>query len=96
MSPARRTRTETTPPVTPVAAFLPRERTLSALREAAARLIATPWAPFWMATYHPSAILRMIEADVRAAAQEALVSDLRQIPKHVPFDVHRAESRPHA
>ena len=231
MSPARKTRTETTPPITPVAAFLPRERTLSALREAAARceacelfrpatqtvfgegpenasvmlvgeqpgdredregrpfvgpagrlldealaladvprprvyvtnavkhfkfeqrgkrrlhqkpttkeirvcssgwlfaeiealkpqmivclgasaaqafmgssyrltqhrgeVIATPWAPFWMATYHPSAILRMIEADVRAAAQEALVSDLRQIPKHVPFDVHRAASRPH-
>jgi DNA polymerase len=55
-------------------------------------VITSPWAPFWMATYHPSAILRMIEANVRAAAQEALVSDLRQISKHVSLDVRAAAS----
>lgn len=123
---ARRTRTETTPPITPVAALTKDIRICSSgwlfaeiealkpqmivclgataaqsfmgssfrLTQHRGEVITTPWAPFWMATYHPSAILRMIEADVRAAAQEALVSDLRQIPKHVTIDAHEAASAP--
>jgi uracil-DNA glycosylase family protein len=36
----------------------------------------TPWARFWMATYHPSALLRMPDADSRAAATAAFEEDL--------------------
>lgn len=48
-------------------------------------VIASEWAPFWMATYHPSAVLRMADAEGRRAALEELVIDLRQITKHVPI-----------
>jgi len=39
----------------------------------------TPFAPWWMATFHPSAILRMPDADSRRRAREVFVSDLAQV-----------------
>lgn len=38
--------------------------------------VATDWAPWAIATYHPSALLRMPEEAMRHEAREAFVSDL--------------------
>lgn len=36
----------------------------------------TPWARFWLATYHPSALLRMPDPDMKAQALAAFAGDL--------------------
>jgi DNA polymerase len=40
------------------------------------RFFRSPWAPHWLATYHPAAILRQATPEARAAAFAALVADL--------------------
>jgi hypothetical protein len=37
----------------------------------------TPWAPWWMATYHPSAILRAATEEDRARIEREMMDDLR-------------------
>jgi DNA polymerase len=39
-------------------------------------IIPSPWAPLWMATYHPSALLRMPDAEKRHAAKAEFIADL--------------------
>ncbi len=39
----------------------------------------TGWAPWWMATYHPSALLRMPEERAREEARRAFTEDLRRV-----------------
>ncbi|HEX3552000.1 MAG TPA: UdgX family uracil-DNA binding protein [Thermoanaerobaculia bacterium] len=43
------------------------------------RFFKTPWAPWLTATIHPSAILRMPDADARREARARLVEDLRGV-----------------
>jgi DNA polymerase len=43
------------------------------------KVTATQWAPAWMATYHPSAILRMPDEASRHAARAQLRRDLEQV-----------------
>jgi uracil-DNA glycosylase family protein len=38
----------------------------------------SPWAPHFMATYHPAALLRIPDHDARHAARAAFVGDLRK------------------
>lgn len=38
----------------------------------------TPWAPWWMATYHPSALLRLPDETSRAEALTLFTADLHQ------------------
>ena len=42
------------------------------------RIISTPWAPRTMATYHPSALLRVPDETTRARMQEQFLHDLRR------------------
>jgi putative DNA modification/repair radical SAM protein/uracil-DNA glycosylase family protein len=42
------------------------------------RVLVTPWAPAWLATYHPSAVLRAPGAHARARALAGLQDDLRR------------------
>ena len=46
-------------------------------------LTDTPWAPWWMATYHPSALLRMPDEAARAQARRAFVADLRRVAEEM-------------
>jgi DNA polymerase len=39
----------------------------------------TPWAPLFIATYHPSALLRIPDPDQLAEAQAAFTADLKQV-----------------
>jgi DNA polymerase len=52
------------------------------------RFLASSYAPFVLATLHPSALLRIVEADERRAAFEHFVADLRLVhdakPKTAP------------
>ncbi len=43
----------------------------------------THWAPWTMATYHPSALLRMPDETARAEAYEHFVSDLKKVANHL-------------
>jgi uracil-DNA glycosylase len=43
----------------------------------------TEWAPWAIATYHPSALLRMPEEEMRREAREAFVADLGQAAKRL-------------
>jgi uracil-DNA glycosylase family protein len=43
----------------------------------------TQWAPFTLATYHPSALLRMPDEDARQRAYGEFVDDLRVVAKHL-------------
>ncbi len=43
----------------------------------------TQWAPFTLATYHPSALLRMPDEAARAQAYDDFLSDLKQVAKHL-------------
>lgn len=57
-----------------------------------------PWAPYILATYHPSALLRMRnvdEASYRAAKSE-LERDLETVASHVTFRRSRQHDRPRA
>ena len=40
---------------------------------------STPWAPYWLATFHPSAVLRAPDEATRSRMQEALLVDLRLV-----------------
>ncbi len=42
-------------------------------------VIETPWAPWWMATYHPSALLRMPDEAAREEAMRAFTADLGRL-----------------
>jgi DNA polymerase len=42
------------------------------------QVFETPWAPAWMATYHPSALLRMPDEAARAQAERDFLEDLRR------------------
>ncbi len=42
-------------------------------------VIETPFAPWWMATYHPAAILLMPDEAARAEALGAFTEDLRRL-----------------
>jgi len=46
-------------------------------------LTDTPWAPWWMATYHPSALLRMPDEAARAEARRAFGADLRRVAEEM-------------
>ncbi len=56
-------------------AFMGKKFSVTACR---GQIFATPWAPWWMATYHPSALLRMPEAAGRAEAHAHFEADLRK------------------
>ncbi len=43
------------------------------------RFFESPWAPWLLATFHPSALLRMPDADQRHEARRQFVADLRQV-----------------
>jgi uracil-DNA glycosylase family protein len=43
----------------------------------------TQWAPFTLATYHPSALLRMPDEESRHRAYSEFVSDLQRVAKHL-------------
>lgn len=43
----------------------------------------TPWAPWATATLHPSAILRMPDAEKRLAARQQLLDDLRKVAERL-------------
>jgi uracil-DNA glycosylase len=43
----------------------------------------TPWTPWTTATLHPSAILRMPDAEKRLAARQQLLDDLRKVAEHL-------------
>jgi DNA polymerase len=43
----------------------------------------TPWAPWTTATLHPSAVLRMPDAEKREAARQQLVDDLRKVAERL-------------
>jgi uracil-DNA glycosylase len=45
--------------------------------------VDTDWAPFALATYHPSALLRMPEEDMRRQAREAFVADLGRVAERM-------------
>ncbi len=55
-------------------AFLGKKFSVTASR---GQIFATPWAPWFMATYHPSALLRMPEEAGRAQAHADFEADLR-------------------
>ena len=40
------------------------------------RPTSTPWAPWWMATYHPSALLRAPDEETRRALEADMLADL--------------------
>ena len=46
----------------------------------------TPWAPWLMATIHPSAILRIPEADLRQRARDDFIEDLRKAAKQLQVE----------
>ena len=43
----------------------------------------TQWAPFTLATYHPSALLRMPDETSRERAYDEFLTDLRKVAKHL-------------
>jgi DNA polymerase len=43
----------------------------------------TQWAPFTLATYHPSALLRMPDEESRRRAYGEFLSDLKKVAKHL-------------
>ncbi len=43
----------------------------------------TQWAPFTLATYHPSALLRMPDEAAREQAYDDFLSDLKIVAKHL-------------
>jgi uracil-DNA glycosylase family protein len=49
----------------------------------------TSWAPWTTATLHPSAILRMPDAEARLAARLQLVDDLRKVAEHLQKHLQR-------
>lgn len=53
-------------------------RTFSITRSRGLVIGNTPWAPWMMATYHPSALLRMPDEATREAALEHFTADLRR------------------
>ena len=46
-------------------------------------IFKTDWAPWTMATYHPSAILRAPDQRAKEEMREALVADLKQVAKRI-------------
>jgi uracil-DNA glycosylase family protein len=52
--------------------------TISVIRDHGQIYAGTPWAPWLMATYHPSALLRMPDETTREAALEAFTADLQR------------------
>jgi uracil-DNA glycosylase len=42
-------------------------------------ITSSPWAPFWMATLHPSAVLRIPDKEERALARADLAADLAKV-----------------
>lgn len=53
-------------------------RSFSVTRGRGEVLVDTPWAPRWMATYHPSALLRMPDETSRAEALALFTGDMQQ------------------
>ena len=49
-----------------------------------------PWAPWMMATYHPSALLRMPDEAARHAARKSFTGDLRKVAKRIEMEKKRA------
>ncbi len=50
-----------------------------------------PWAPWMMATYHPSALLRMPDEAARHAAKISFANDMRQVARKINLEKkHRA------
>ena len=45
--------------------------------------MATPWAPWWMATYHPSALLRAPDPEARQRMEEEFLADLALARDHL-------------
>ena len=43
------------------------------------QVFETPWAEVWMATFHPSALLRMPDERARAEARVHFEEDLRKV-----------------
>jgi uracil-DNA glycosylase family protein len=56
-------------------------RAYSVMKHRGEIVTATPWAPIWMATYHPSALLRMPDAEKRHAAKADFIADLARAAK---------------
>ncbi len=45
--------------------------------------MATPWAPWWMATYHPSALLRAPDPEARQRMEDEFLADLALARDHL-------------
>jgi len=56
----------------------------------------TPWAPWLLATVHPSSLLRIPDPDARRSAREAFVNDLRIVAKQLKLERGRAATRARA
>jgi uracil-DNA glycosylase family protein len=52
-----------------------------------------PWAPWLLATVHPSSLLRMPDPEARAAARAAFVDDFKIVAKQLKAEGHRAKLR---
>jgi DNA polymerase len=50
----------------------------------------TPYAPWLMATYHPSAILRMPDEAARANAMKEFISDMRKVKQRIDLEMGRS------
>jgi len=48
------------------------------ITKARGELQATPWTPHWLATWHPSAVLRAPDHDARVRMRGELIDDLRK------------------
>ncbi|HEY3788914.1 MAG TPA: UdgX family uracil-DNA binding protein, partial [Urbifossiella sp.] len=52
-----------------------------------------PWAPWMMATYHPSALLRMPDQEARHKAREAFAADLKKVAKQIELEQRHVAAR---
>jgi len=56
----------------------------------------TPWAPWLLATVHPSSLLRIPDPDARRSEREAFVNDLRIVAKQLKLEKGKAATRARA
>jgi hypothetical protein len=56
------------------------------------KLIKSEWAPFLVATYHPSAILRSPDKEDRDRKRGEFVHDLRHVAKQLKLDGKNGEA----
>src|SRR5438270_548483 len=68
--------------------FLPPRRTLPQLRGA---VLKSDWAPWLLATNHPSAVLRMPDAELRDRARRQFFEDIELVGKTLRAEMKAAK-----